>query len=281
MLAPKKLIGFVTVCAVLLALAGTGYAGLGQPSPWQLGPQLSASPVMDNIIWFHDFLLWLIAAITLFVLILLVYVCVKFNAAANPIPTRTTHNTLIEVLWTVVPVLILVAVAVPSFRLLFFQLEPPPADLIIKATGKQWFWTYTYPDQKIEFDSLMVQEKDLKQGQPRLLAVDNEVVVPVNKVVYIQTTASDVIHAFAVPSFGVLIDAVPGRLNQTWFKATREGIYYGQCRELCGKDHAFMPIQVRVASEADYNAWLTQAKQKFAIDGSRPANLAAAEQAKQ
>ena len=281
MLAPKKLIGFVTVCAVLLALAGTGYAGLGQPSPWQLGPQLSASPVMDDIIWFHDFLLWLIAAITLFVLILLVYVCVKFNAAANPIPTRTTHNTLIEVLWTVVPVLILVAVAVPSFRLLFFQLEPPPADLIIKATGKQWFWTYTYPDQKIEFDSLMVQEKDLKQGQPRLLAVDNEVVVPVNKVVYIQTTASDVIHAFAVPSFGVLIDAVPGRLNQTWFKATREGIYYGQCRELCGKDHAFMPIQVRVASEADYNAWLTQAKQKFAIDGSRPANLAAAEQAKQ
>jgi cytochrome c oxidase subunit II len=281
MLAPKKLIGFVTVCAVLLALAGTGYAGLGQPSPWQLGPQLSASPVMDDIIWFHDFLLWLIAAIALFVLILLVYVCVKFNAAANPIPTRTTHNTLIEVLWTVVPVLILVAVAVPSFRLLFFQLEPPPADLIIKATGKQWFWTYTYPDQKIEFDSLMVQEKDLKQGQPRLLAVDNEVVVPVNKVVYVQTTASDVIHAFAVPSFGVLIDAVPGRLNQTWFKATREGIYYGQCRELCGKDHAFMPIQVRVASEADYNAWLIQAKQRFAIDGSRPANLAAAEQAKQ
>jgi len=281
MLAPKKLIGFVTVCAVLLALAGTGYAGLGQPSPWQLGPQISASPVMDDIIWFHDFLLWLIAAIALFVLILLVYVCVKFNAAANPIPTRTTHNTLIEVLWTVVPVLILVAVAVPSFRLLFFQLEPPPADLIIKATGKQWFWTYTYPDQKIEFDSLMVQEKDLKQGQPRLLAVDNEVVVPVNKVVYVQTTASDVIHAFAVPSFGVLIDAVPGRLNQTWFKATREGIYYGQCRELCGKDHAFMPIQVRVASEADYNTWLTQAKQKFAIDGSRPANLAAAEQAKQ
>jgi cytochrome c oxidase subunit 2 len=281
MLAPKKLIGFVTVCTVLLALAGTGYAGLGQPSPWQLGPQISASPVMDDIIWFHDFLLWLIAAIALFVLVLLVYVCVKFNAAANPIPTRTTHNTLIEVLWTVVPVLILVAVAVPSFRLLFFQLEPPPADLIIKATGKQWFWTYTYPDQKIEFDSLMVQEKDLKQGQPRLLAVDNEVVVPVNKVVYVQTTASDVIHAFAVPSFGVLIDAVPGRLNQTWFKATREGIYYGQCRELCGKDHAFMPIQVRVASEADYNAWLTQAKQKFAIDGSRPANLAAAEQAKQ
>jgi len=281
MLAPKKLIGFVTVCAVLLALAGTGYAGLGQPSPWQLGPQISASPVMDDIIWFHDFLLWLIAAIALFVLVLLVYVCVKFNAAANPIPTRTTHNTLIEVLWTVVPVLILVAVAVPSFRLLFFQLEPPPADLIIKATGKQWFWTYTYPDQKIEFDSLMVAEKDLKQGQPRLLAVDNEIVVPVNKVVYVQTTASDVIHAFAVPSFGVLIDAVPGRLNQTWFKATREGVYYGQCRELCGKDHAFMPIQVRVASEADYNAWLTQAKQKFAIDGSRPANLAAAEPVKQ
>ncbi len=156
MLAPKKLIGFVTVCVVLLALAGTGYAGLGQPSPWQLGPQVSASPVMDDIVWFHHLLLWLIVAIALFVLILMVYVCVKFNAAAHPVPTRTTHNTLVEVLWTVVPVLILVAIAVPSFRLLFFQLEPPPADLIIKATGKQWFWTYTYPDQKIEFDSLMI-----------------------------------------------------------------------------------------------------------------------------
>ncbi len=164
MLAPKKLIGFVTVCAVLLALAGTGYAGLGQPSPWQLGPQISASPVMDDIVWFHDLLLWLIAAIALFVLILLVYVCVKFNAAANPVPTRTTHNTLVEVLWTVVPVLILVAIAVPSFRLLFFQLEPPPADLIIKATGKQWFWTYTYPDQKIEFDSLMIAGKRPQAG---------------------------------------------------------------------------------------------------------------------
>jgi cytochrome c oxidase subunit II len=281
MLAPRNLIGFLTVCVALLDSAGVGYAAMGQPSPWQLGLQLSASPVMDDIVWFHDFLLWLIAAIAVFVLALLVYVAVKFNARANPVPSRTTHNTLIEVLWTVVPVLILVAIAVPSFRLLFYQLEVPPADLTIKATGKQWFWTYAYPDAKIEFDSIMLQDKDRKADQPRLLAVDNEIVVPVNKVVHVQTTGADVIHAFAVPSFGIKIDAVPGRLNETWFKATREGIYYGQCSELCGKDHAFMPIAVRVVNEGEYNSWLEQAKKKFAVDGSRPANVASAEQAKQ
>jgi len=215
-----------------------------------------------------------ITAITLFVLALLVIVMVKFNARSNPVPSRTTHNTTIEVLWTVVPVLILVAIAVPSFRLLFFQLNIPKADLTIKATGKQWFWSYSYPDTKIEFDSLMVQEKDLKPGQLRLLAVDNEVVVPVNKVVHVLTTGADVIHSFAVPSFGIKIDAIPGRINETWFKAEREGVYYGQCSELCGKDHAFMPITVRVVSEKDYGAWLEEAKKKFATDGSRPTAVA-------
>ena len=267
------------VAAVVFASAlgiGSALAGTGQPSPWQMGLQGAASPVMEDITWFHDFLLYLITAITLFVLALLVYVAVRFNAKANPVPSRTTHNTLIEVVWTVVPVLILVAIAVPSFRLLFLQLHVPQADLTIKATGKQWFWTYSYPDAKIEFDSLMIADKDRKGDQPRLLAVDNEVVVPVNKVVHMLTTGADVIHAWAIPSFGVKIDAVPGRINETWFKATREGVYYGQCSELCGKDHAFMPIAVRVLSDRDYAAWLEQAKKKFAVDGSRPANVAEA-----
>ncbi len=266
--------------AILPALAiGTAHAGVGQPSPWQLGFQQSASPVMENVVWFHDFLLWVITAITLFVLALLVVIFVRFNGRANPIPSRTTHNTPIEVLWTVVPVIILVAIAVPSFKLLFLQQTIPPGDLTIKATGKQWYWTYNYPDDKLEFDSIMLKDNERKADQPRLLAVDNEVVVPINKVVRVQVTGSDVIHAFAVPSFGVTVDAVPGRLNETWFKATREGVYYGQCRELCGKDHAYMPIAVRVVSERDYAAWLEQAKQKFAIhDGQQPTAVAAAGQ---
>jgi cytochrome c oxidase subunit 2 len=264
--------------AVFLAavLPSVAEAGMGQPSTWQLGLQQAATPVMENIGWFHDFLLYIITAITLFVLALLVIVMVRFNARSNPTPSKTTHNTLLEVVWTVVPVIILVAIAVPSFRLLFFQLHIPQADMTIKATGKQWFWSYTYPDHGgFEFDSLMLQDKDRKPDQPRLLAVDNEIVVPVNKTVRVQVTAADVIHAFAVPSFGVKIDAVPGRLNETWFRATREGVYYGQCSELCGKDHAFMPITVRVVSEKDFTAWIDQAKKKFARSEDSPINIAA------
>jgi cytochrome c oxidase subunit 2 len=232
---------------------------------------------MDDIIWFHNYLLWLIVAITLFVLALLVIVAVKFNARSNPVPSRTTHNTTIEMIWTVVPVLILVTIAVPSFRLLFYQLNTPKAEVTVKATGKQWFWSYSYPDNKFEFDSLMVQDKDLKSGQPRLLAVDNEMVVPVNKVVRVLTTGADVIHSFAIPSFGIKIDAIPGRINETWFKAEREGTYYGQCSELCGKDHAFMPIAIHVVSDTDYTAWVEQAKKKYATDDSvRPTAVAAA-----
>jgi cytochrome c oxidase subunit 2 len=183
---------------------------------------------------------------------------------------------LIEVVWTIVPVLILVSIAVPSFRLLFLQLDIPPADLTVKATGKQWFWSYSYPDAKFEFDSVMLQDKDRKAEQPRLLSVDNELVVPVNKVVRVLTTGADVIHSFAVPSFGIKIDAVPGRINETWFKAEREGMYYGQCSELCGRDHAFMPIAVRVVSDKDYTAWLDQAKKKYAADRTRPTEVAQA-----
>jgi cytochrome c oxidase subunit 2 len=257
-------------------------ADWGQPTEWQLGLQKSASPVMDNLSAFHNFLLVIITLITLFVLALLVTVIVKFNARANPVPTRTTHNTLLEVLWTVVPVVVLVVIAVPSFRLLFYQLDIPQADLTVKATGKQWYWSYAYPDSKFEFDSIMLQDADRQKMNPvppRLLAADNAMVVPVNKIVRVQTIGADVIHAFAVPSFGVKIDAIPGRLNETWFRATREGVYYGQCSELCGKDHAFMPIEVHVVSDQAFTAWLEDAKKKFASD-QRPETVASAQQSK-
>jgi cytochrome c oxidase subunit 2 len=252
---------------ILLASAGVAWAGLGQPTPWEMDLQDSASPVMQDVAGFHFFLLWVIALISAFVLGLLLICIVRFNARANPTPSRTTHNTPIEILWTIVPVVILAAIAVPSFRLLFVQLEVPKPDLTVKATGKQWFWSYSYPDSgNFEFDSMMVQEKDLKPGQLRLLAVDNEMVVPVNKVVHVLVTGADVIHSFAVPSFGIRMDAIPGRVNETWFKATTEGVFYGQCSELCGKDHSFMPIAVHVVNENDFNTWLSSAKQKYAID---------------
>jgi cytochrome c oxidase subunit 2 len=276
MLVLKRLAALAALVMSIFTMGGVAQAGIGQPSPWQLGFQQAATPVMENIIWFHDFLLWLIVIIALFVLALLVIVIVRFNAKANPTPSQTTHNTPLEVAWTLVPVIILVAIAVPSFKLLFLQLNVPPADLTIKATGKQWYWSYSYPDAKIEYDSLMLKDNERKPDQPRLLAVDNELVVPVNKIVRVEVIGSDVIHAFAVPSFGIKIDAIPGRLNETWFKATREGVYYGQCSELCGRDHAFMPIQVRVVNEKDYAAWLEQAKKKWAMDDSRPpANVVA------
>jgi cytochrome c oxidase subunit 2 len=268
----------------LMAGSETALAAFGQAVPWQFGFQDSATPVMDEITAFHDFLLYVITAISAFVLILLITVIVRFNARANPTPSRVTHNTTVEVLWTVVPVVILAVIAVPSFRLLFYELDTPPADITVKATGKQWFWTYDYPDNgKFEFDSLMLQDKDRKADQPRLLAVDNEMVVPVNKIVRVQVIGSDVIHSFTVPSFGVRIDAVPGRLNETWFKATREGTYYGQCSELCGKDHAFMPIAVRVVSEQAFKDWVDAANKRpdwkaAGADHSAPSALAEAGQ---
>jgi len=254
-----RLLG-LAVGGVALAASGVASAELGQPAPWEYKLQEAATPVMENITWFHNFLLVLITLITLFVLGLLVAVVIKFNARSNPIPSRTTHHTLIEVAWTLIPVLILVGIAVPSFRLLFLELDVPKADLTIKATGKQWYWSYAYPDNgKFEFDSLLAQDK-----QPRLLGVDNEMVVPVNKIVRVQTTGADVIHSFAVPAFGIKIDAIPGRLNETWFKATKTGMFYGQCSELCGKDHAFMPIAVRVVTDQEFASWVETAKKKFA-----------------
>jgi len=273
----RRLLG-LTVAGMALVAGGTAFAELGQPAPWEYKLQEAGSPVMENITWFHNFLFVLITLITLFVLALLIIVVVKFNTKANPVPSKTTHNTLIEVAWTLIPVLILVGIAVPSFRLLFQELDIPKADLTIKATGKQWYWSYAYPDNgKFEFDSLLAQDK-----KPRLLAVDNEMVVPVNKTVKVLTTGADVIHSWAMPSFGVKIDAVPGRINEAWFKAEREGTYYGQCSELCGRDHAFMPIVVHVVNEQAYNAWLADAKKKYAStdDSAHPTAVAAAGEAK-
>jgi cytochrome c oxidase subunit II len=253
-------------------------ADYGKPVDWQMGMQLPATRLQADIDLFHDWLLILITIISLFVLGLLVWVVLKFNERTNPAPSRTTHNTVLEVAWTIVPVLILVAIAIPSFRVLREQLIIPQHDVVVKTTGYAWYWGYEYPQDQggFKFDSNMVPEGQEKPGQPRLLAVDNDMVVPVNKIVRLQVTAADVLHAFAMPSFGIKVDAVPGRLNETWFKAEREGVYYGQCSELCGNGHPYMPITIRVVSDEQYQAWLAEAKQKFArIDAPGEAKLAA------
>ena len=238
-----------------------------QPKDWQLGFQNPASDGMRDIVNFHNnLLLPIIIAISVFVLFLMLYACVRFRASANPNPSKRTHNVTVEILWTLIPCLILIVMAVPSFKILYKQDTIPKADLTIKAVGYQWYWGYEYPDENIIFDSYMIEEKDLRADQPRLLTVDHEVVVPVNKVVKVLITANDVLHAWALPAFGVKRDAVPGRINETWFKAEKEGTYYGQCSELCGIKHAFMPITVKVVSEEDYQEWLSEARVKFAKD---------------
>jgi cytochrome c oxidase subunit 2 len=248
------------LAAAGLMATGPALAGDGQPSPWQMGFQKAATPIMEQITSFHDFVNLISVLIALFVLVLLIYVMVRFNEKRHPQSSRTTHNTPVEIAWTVIPVIILVAIAIPSFRLLYAQYDFPKADLTITATGSQWFWTYEYPDHGISFASIMVQEADLKPGQPRLLSVDREVVVPVNKNVIVGVKANDVIHDWAVPSFGIKLDAVPGRLQTTWFRAERTGWFYGQCSELCGRNHAFMPIAVRVVTEDEFNDWLAKNK---------------------
>ena len=252
---------------ISLLIFANSYAD--QPKDWQLGFQDSASKGMETIVWFHDYMLLpVITAIMVFVLFLILYVCIKFRASKNKIASTTSHNATVEVLWTLIPCLILIVLAVPSFKLLYEQDTIPKVDVTIKAIGYQWYWGYEYPDEKIGFDSYMIEEKDLKPNQPRLLTVDNEIYVPVNKVVRVMITANDVLHAWALPSFGVKRDAVPGRINETWFKAEKTGTYYGQCSELCGIKHAFMPITVNVVTEEEYNKWLKEAKQKFALEDS-------------
>ncbi|MDA8918544.1 cytochrome c oxidase subunit II [Candidatus Pelagibacter sp.] len=252
----------------LLTILATIYSTsvlANQPKQWQLGFQDSASQSMTEIVSFHNnILLPIIIAISVFVLFLMIYTCIRFRASKNPNPSKTTHNVAVEVLWTLIPCLILIVMAVPSFKILYKQDTIPKVDLTIKAVGYQWYWGYEYPDENIIFESYMIKEEELKENQPRLLTVDNEVVVPVNKVVKVLITANDVLHAWALPSFGVKRDAVPGRINETWFKAEKVGTYYGQCSELCGIQHAFMPITVRVVTEEEYAIWLAEAKMKFA-----------------
>ena len=287
----------------------------GQPLPWQIGLQPPATVVAEEIHYFYNLVNYLIIVIAIFVLILMIWVVVAFREKANPTPRKTTHNTTLEVAWTAIPVLILLIIAIPSFKLLYLQYSFPRPDLTIKAIGNSWYWKHEYPDfgNMSVTSNMLTDEEVLKQKigaeefkkrygaltgtalsrqlladarpiwaerkQPRLLAVDNEMVVPVNKVIRIQTTGADVIHAFAVPAFGIKIDSIPGRLNETWFKATKTGMFYGQCSELCGKDHAFMPIAVRVVSDQEFAAWVETAKKKFATNpGNTYASAGAAAQ---
>ena len=250
---------------VIFYMTSTSLLYSSEPKNWQLGFQESVTSIMNDVVFMHDYILMpIITAISVFVLFLLFYVCIKFRESKNPNPSKTTHNTFIEIVWTLIPCLILIVIAIPSFKLLYKQDIIPKADVTVKAIGYQWYWGYEYPDQNIYFESLMVEDKDLKPGQPRLLATDTEVVVPVNKIVKVLITSNDVLHAWAIPAFGVKRDAVPGRINETWFKAERVGTFYGQCSELCGIKHAFMPIEVKVVSEEDYQEWLIDAKIKFA-----------------
>jgi cytochrome c oxidase subunit II len=257
------------LAAVCIAFALPALAGSGQPSPGQIGFQEAVTPVAEEIHWVHDYVNVIIFAVTAFVMLLLLYVMWRFSEKRNPTPSRTTHNTMIEVLWTVLPVLILVAIAIPSFRLLYKQYTFPPPGLTIKATAHAWNWTHEFPDQGVTVDSVMLQDNEraevVKSGipawqVPRNLAVDNDILVPVGKVVHVLVTSTDVIHNWTIPSFGSKVDAVPGRVTATWFQANKEGIYFGQCSELCGKDHAFMPITVRVVKEQVFNDWAAALK---------------------
>ncbi len=259
--------------AVLAAFATSLFASgayADQPKPWQYDLQDAASPVMTDIRWFEHYTLAFIVPITIFVLLLLIVVVVRFRASANPVPSKTSHNTAIEIIWTLGPVLVLLAIAIPSFKLLNKELIiPEKPDVTVKATATQWLWSYEYQQENpVSFDSIILKDADREAAgktdlakYPRLLAADNELVVPVNKNVRLLVTAAptDVIHSFAMPAFGVKIDAIPGRLNESWFLAEKEGLYYGQCSELCGKDHGFMPIAIRVVSEDKYKAWLAAA----------------------
>lgn len=272
----------LALSAALVALAGSAYAD--QPKPWGIDLQQDATGIMNGIRWFEDYTLWFIIPITFLVLGLLVYVGVRFSEKNNPVPSKVSHNTLIEVIWTVGPVLILMALAVPSFQLLTAQFSPPEeAKITVKATGYQWYWGYEYQTETpVSFDSLLLKDADRAAAgkedlaaYPRLLTVDNELVVPVNTTVRLIVTGADVIHAFAMPAFGVKIDAIPGRLNETWFKAEREGTYFGQCSEICGKDHAYMPIAIRVVAQDKYDAWFAQAGTD--LPGANKALMAALE----
>ncbi|MDP7640971.1 MAG: cytochrome c oxidase subunit II [Alphaproteobacteria bacterium] len=274
----KKLAAFAAMFVALVI--GAGAAMAQAPTNWQVGFQNAHSPTMERIVSFNSILFWICVGISIFVMGLMAIIFVRFNRKRNPTPRKFSHNSLIEVLWTVAPVIILVAVAIPSFRLLYFMDRTADAEMTIKAIGHQWYWSYEYPDlgEDITFDAFMVPDDELSEGQVRLLATDESVVVPVDTNIRLLVTADDVIHSWAIPSFGVKLDGVPGRINETWFRVDAEGIYYGQCSELCGRDHAFMPIQVKAVSKEAYEEWAAFAQEEYAGDdgaeGLVPARLA-------
>jgi len=252
-------------CALIGLALGGGEAVAAQPEPWQLGFQPAASPVMEQLESLHDLLLWIITLISIFVLALLAYACVRFRASKNASPSRRTHNTVLEIAWTAVPVLILVVIAIPSFKLLYFMDRVHEPEMTLNAIGHQWYWSYEYPDNgDFTFDAYMVADADLQEGQLRLLTTDNAVVLPVDTDIRVLISATDVIHSWAVPAFGVKTDAVPGRVNETWVRIDEPGMYYGQCSELCGDLHGFMPIMVRAVSKEEFDAWTKQAQEQFA-----------------
>lgn len=263
----RKLGALLLAGAATILTIGTATAeeGQGQPVPWQLDLQAAFSPVAADMHDFHNMLLWIISAISIFVLLLLIYVMIRFNRRANPTPSKTSHNTLIEIVWTVVPIMILVVIAIPSMKLLYYGDRVETPDMTIKAIGYQWYWGYEYMDEEdLAFEAVMLEEDELKPGQPRLLATDNAIVVPVETNIRILVTAEDVIHSWAMPALGVKMDAVPGRLNETWMRIEKEGVYYGQCSELCGTRHGYMPIMVKAVSKEEYADWLVEAKKEFA-----------------
>ena len=266
---------YMAFTAVFLTFLAFGEASANQPKPWHMGFQDAASSNMEQITQFNNFLLILMTAVVAIVFALMLFVMVRFRAGRNPVPSKTSHNTIVEVIWTVVPILILVVIAVPSFRLLYFQRDIPEADLTVKAVGYQWYWGYEYPDHgDFAFDSLMLDDAE-RGDQPRLLATDTAMVVPVGKTVRVVVTGADVLHAFAMPAFGLKIDAVPGRLNETWFKAEKTGTYYGQCSELCGIRHAFMPIRIEVVEPEVFTAWVAEAQEEYAALQDNKTKLAA------
>lgn len=234
------------------------------PVQWGKGFQSAASPTAEKIHELHHLLLMIMTAIAALVLLLLLYVIFRFNAKRNPVPSKTIHNTPLEIIWTLIPTLIIGVIAFPSLDLLYFMDKTKEAELTLKITGHQWYWSYEYPDDKVAFDSYMIADKDLKSGMKRLLEVDNQVIVPVGTNIRLLVTAADVIHSFAVPALGIKQDSIPGRLRETWMRINKEGTYHGQCSEICGINHAFMPIVIKAVSREEYKVWLEQAKQKFA-----------------
>ena len=277
--------GWAAIAATLLggvvALAGAPLAladNVEQPLPWQIAMQPAASPVREHIDALHNELLVIITLITLFVLGLLCYTMIRFNAKRHPVPSKVTHNTVIEMLWTVVPVLILVTIAVPSFKLMYYMDHAQHADMTLKVTGHQWYWSYEYPDQGgLAFDSnMMPEDQAVKDGKPRLLEVDNPVVLPVGTVVRVLVTGTDVLHSWFMPAMGVQEYAVVGRLNESWLSIDHEGTYYGQCNQICGVNHPFMPIEIKGVSKDDFAKWLVEAKKKFAANDQSPPRFAAA-----